>query len=121
MDTLTLPGKNIDPSEETEERGWMVCYRNRSQKKLQALRAEKPSQETVSSCPTKERTAKHVLGIPPLPREHVEVVFRPQWGLDVSKISTAILRSATLVAAGSPNYKPQKTSSIPTRLKTCLL
>ncbi|KAH9373036.1 hypothetical protein HPB48_010011 [Haemaphysalis longicornis] len=100
MDTSTVPGEDIDPSEVTEERGWMVCYRNRSQKRLQALRAEKPSQGTVSPYPIKQGTAKHALRLPPLPREHVKVVFRPQGGLDVSKISAAILRSATLVAAG---------------------
>ncbi|KAH9383560.1 hypothetical protein HPB48_025138 [Haemaphysalis longicornis] len=37
--------------------------------------------------------------LPLLPREHVKVVFRPQGGLDVSKISAAIRRSATLFAA----------------------
>ncbi|KAH9377853.1 hypothetical protein HPB48_020597 [Haemaphysalis longicornis] len=100
MDTSTVPGEDIDPSEVTEGRGWMVCYRNHSQKRLQAVRAEKPWQGTVSPYPIKQGTAKHALRLPPLPREHVKVVFRPQGGLDVPKISAAILRSATLVAAG---------------------
>ncbi|KAH9384014.1 hypothetical protein HPB48_025997 [Haemaphysalis longicornis] len=105
MDTSTVPGEDIDPSEVTKERGWMVCYRNRSLKRLQALRAEKPSKATVSPSATKQGIAKHALRLPPLPREHVKVVFRSQGGLDVFKISTATLRSATIVASGLPKLQ----------------
>ncbi|KAH7961502.1 hypothetical protein HPB52_009455 [Rhipicephalus sanguineus] len=94
-----VAGEDIAPEEITEETGWRTAG---------ARRAGAPRRDDALLDGDMELTRKTrvKLGVikasrmPPLPREEIKIVIRPQGGLDILKIGAPTVTTAIFAAAG---------------------
>lgn len=111
MKTIEVDGEFISPEDITAEAGWLSSHRRRGARALAQLDltpGHSPELEGAGSRPTnrqsyaKKQTSRQprLPHQPPLPKEDIKIVLRPQEGLDITKISHAGLRDGVLRATG---------------------
>ncbi|KAH9371400.1 hypothetical protein HPB48_022266 [Haemaphysalis longicornis] len=109
MEVVEVEGEPITPEEITTEAGWMTSHRQRGAKALNELSLTRKqnnndgagSGAVQASVDGRSRGRKkvRVLRQPNLPKEDIKIVLRPRDGLNVSKISQALLKDGILRAA----------------------
>ncbi|XP_040357396.2 uncharacterized protein LOC121046807 [Ixodes scapularis] len=103
MEVVEVEGTDITPEQVTKEAGWLDSYRNRNRRTLAqlGLTAEKTSKIAVAGAVrTRYSTKKpQVPRQPQLPREDIKIIVRPRGGLNISKLSDALIRDGVLRAA----------------------
>lgn len=109
MEVVEVEGESISPEDLTSEAGWLTSHRQRSARALLQLSpkqgtgkgqegAEPESSSGASRSRQRQRKPPRPARQPQLPREDIKIVLRPREGLDVSKISQAMLRDGILRA-----------------------
>ncbi|KAG0418625.1 hypothetical protein HPB47_004702 [Ixodes persulcatus] len=103
MKVVEVEGTDITPEKLTKEAGWLDSYRNRNPRILAelGLTAEKTSKTAgAGAVRTRYSTKKPQLPRQPqLPREDIQIMVRPPDGLNISKLSDALIRDGVLRAA----------------------
>lgn len=98
MDAVAVQGEDVSPTDITPEKGWLECYRRRGNRALQSFRESAPSNNQVNT-PASRSLSRTLPRLPPLPREHIKIIFRPHGGMNVARTGSANLRDAILTAA----------------------
>ncbi|KAH9384989.1 hypothetical protein HPB48_027025 [Haemaphysalis longicornis] len=101
MDAITVQGEDISPTDITPEKGWLECYRRRGNRALQSFRESAPSSNQVNM-PASRSLSSTLPRLPPLPREHIKIIFRSHGGMNVPRTGFPDLRDAILTAANIP-------------------
>ncbi|KAL1468353.1 hypothetical protein MTO96_005454 [Rhipicephalus appendiculatus] len=105
---LSVDGEDITPKEVTEETGWRTAgarragaqRRNGASLDGSVLEGDGPKgHEAIPKTRVKRGVIK-ASRIPPLPREEIKIVIRPQGGLDILKIGAPTVTTAIFAAAG---------------------
>ncbi|KAH9365683.1 hypothetical protein HPB48_000834 [Haemaphysalis longicornis] len=121
MDAVTVQGEDISPTDITPEKGWLECYRRRGNRALESFRESTPSNNQVNT-PAGRALSRTLPRLPPLPREHIKIIFRPHGGMNVARTGSANLRDAIsyrwLISCGR-RHRQTSSASTPKRTFSC--
>ncbi|KAH9375632.1 hypothetical protein HPB48_003295 [Haemaphysalis longicornis] len=109
MEVVEVEGESISPEELASEGGWLASYRQQSARALlqsspkQGTSKRQEGVEPESSSGAwrsrqRQRKPPRPARQPQLPRGDIKIMLRPREGLDVTKISQAMLRDGILRA-----------------------